>query len=172
MIKVPQVVKRYNVYRGGNKLIGLSGEITLPTITYLVDSQEGAGTGGNLDVPVVGLTDNMEVQINFLTVNRDLFSMADPTGGELLTIRGGLQGIDPATQKIVYTSVAITMGGTVSEINPGTMKAGGKMDASIKMNLTRYKVVLDDVVALEIDKMNSIYTLNGKDILKEVRDMC
>lgn len=41
------LVNRYNVYKGGKQLIGVAGELTLPEVTNLTDTMEGAGTGGN-----------------------------------------------------------------------------------------------------------------------------
>ena len=77
-MKIPQVINRFNLYKSGNKLVGLTGEVELPVITMLTDSLEGAGTGGNMDVPVIGLTDNMDMSIPYMSINREMFSMANP----------------------------------------------------------------------------------------------
>lgn len=44
----PQVINRFNLYRNGSVLIGISGEVELPEVTNLTDTLEGSGTGGNL----------------------------------------------------------------------------------------------------------------------------
>ena len=171
-MKIPQVVNRYNLYRKGTKLVGLTGEVELPAVTMVTDTLEGAGTGGNMDVPVIGLTENMDIQIPFMSLTKDLFSLANPGEAEDLTLRGAIQGTDPATGKISYTSIAISMRGTVKEITPGTVKSGGKMESSVTMTLSYYKIALDGETVLEIDKLNNVFVVNGDDVLKEVRDMC
>lgn len=171
-MKIPQVVNRYNLYRKGTKLVGLTGEVELPAVTMVTDTLEGAGTGGNMDIPVIGLTENIDIQIPFMSLTKDLFSLANPGEAEDLTLRGAIQGTDPATGKISYTSIAISMRGTVKEITPGTVKAGGKMESSVTMTLSYYKIALDGETVLEIDKLNNVFVVNGDDVLKEVRDMC
>ncbi|HIX25520.1 MAG TPA: phage major tail tube protein [Candidatus Lachnoclostridium avicola] len=171
-MKIPQVVNRYNLYRKGTKLVGLTGEVELPAVTMVTDTLEGAGTGGNMDVPVIGLTENMDIQIPFMSLTKDLFSLANPGEAEDLTLRGAIQGTDPATGKISYTSIAISMRGTVKEITPGTVKSGGRMESSVTMTLSYYKIALDGETVLEIDKLNNVFVVNGDDVLKEVRDMC
>lgn len=171
-MKIPQVVNRYNLYRKGTKLVGLTGEVELPAVTMITDTLEGAGTGGNMDVPVIGLTENMDIQIPFMSLTKDLFSLANPGEAEDLTLRGAIQGTDPATGKISYTSIAISMRGTVKEITPGTVKSGGRMESSVTMTLSYYKIALDGETVLEIDKLNNVFVVNGDDVLKEVRDMC
>ena len=171
-MKIPQVVNRYNLYRKGTKLVGLTGEVELPAVTMVTDTLEGAGTGGNMDIPVIGLTENIDIQIPFMSLTKDLFSLANPGEAEDLTRRGAIQGTDPATGKISYTSIAISMRGTVKEITPGTVKSGGKMESSVTMTLSYYKIALDGETVLEIDKLNNVFVVNGDDVLKEVRDMC
>ena len=171
-MKIPQVVNRYNLYRKGTKLVGLTGEVELPAVTMVTDTLEGAGTGGNMDIPVIGLTENIDIQIPFMSLTKDLFSLANPGEAGDLTLRGAIQGTDPATGKISYTSIAISMRGTVKEITPGTVKSGGKMESSVTMTLSYYKIALDGETVLEIDKLNNVFVVNGDDVLKEVRDMC
>lgn len=171
-MKIPQVVNRYNLYRKGTKLVGLTGEVELPAVTMVTDTLEGAGTGGNMDIPVIGLTENIDIQIPFMSLTKDLFSLANPGEAEDLTLRGAIQGTDPATGKISYTSIAISMRGTVKEITPGTVKSGGRMESSVTMTLSYYKIALDGETVLEIDKLNNVFVVNGDDVLKEVRDMC
>ncbi len=46
------------------------------------------------------------------------------------------------------------------------------MESSITLTLSYYKIVLDEVTVMEIDKLNGVFVVNGVDVLKEVRDMC
>ena len=170
MTKIPQAVNRFNMYKKSEKLIGITSEVELPSVTQLTDEMEGAGTGGKMEVVIIGLTENMEMKIPFMSLSKDMFSMANPNDSPDLTLRGSIQGMDPATGKVVYTSMAIYVRGTVKELVPGKAKA--KMESSITLTLNYYKITLDGETAIEIDKLNGVYIVNGEDVLKEVRDMC
>ena len=160
------LVNRYNVYKSGKQLIGVAGELTLPEVTNLTDTMEGAGTGGNMDIPVIGLLDDMEMQIGFMSLCEDIFSIMDPTEATDLTLNGALQGANAGSGAVQYQNVSISVRGILKQFSPGTMKSGGRMDSSVTIGLSYYKTML------EIDRLNGVFIINGKDILKEVRDMC
>lgn len=172
MNTIPQVINRFNIYQTGKKLIGISGEVTLPGVTSLTDSLEGAGVGGNLDLPVIGLIDSMEMEIPFMSLITDVFTLMDPTETPDLTLNGAIQGTDPGTGKPGYLSLSIAVRGICKEFTPGNVKAGAKMESSVKLELLYYKIVLDGKTMLEIDKLNSVYVVNGHDVIAEVRNMC
>ena len=171
MIKT-HLINRFTAYKGGKELIGVAGELTLPEITNLTDTMEGAGTGGNMDVPVVGLIEDMEMEIAFMSLCEGTFSIMDPTETASLTLNGAIQGSDTGTGAVGYVPVSISVRGLLKKFTPGSMKAGAKMNSSVTLGLNYYKIVLDGKTMLEIDRFNGVYTINGTDILKEVRDMC
>lgn len=171
-MKIPQVINRFGLYRGGTKLIGTSGEVELPEVTNLTDTIEGAGTGGNLEIPVIGLTDAMDIKIPFTTLSKDAFSIMNPGEAADLLLNGAIQCMDTGTGKVGYSQMSVAVRGTVKAFSPGTVKAGGKMDSNVTLSLSYFKITIDGSVMLEIDKLNGVYVVNGEDILKEVRNMC
>lgn len=166
------LINRFNAYKGGTQLIGVAGELSLPEVTNLTDSMEGAGTGGNMDIPVVGLIDDMEMEISFMSLCEDVFSVMDPTDAADITLRGALQGTDAGAGSVGYQQVSISVRGLVKKFTPGSMKAGAKMGSSVTLGLSYYKVVLNGKTMLEIDRFNGVYIINGKDVLMDVRNMC
>lgn len=169
---IPQVINRFNLYRNGTKLIGISGEVELPEVTNLTDTIEGAGTGGNLEVPVIGMTDTMDIEIPYTALSKDAFAMMDPNEATDLLLSGAIQGMDSGTGKICYTQISISVRGVVKTFKPGRVKAGAKMESSVTLSLSRYKIAIDGMVMLEIDKLNDVYDVNEKDVMGEVRKMC
>ena len=166
------LINRFNAYKSGNKLIGVAGELTMPEVTNLTDTMEGAGTGGNMDIPVVGLIEDMELEVAFMSLCEDVFSVMDPTETADLSFNGALQGTDPGTGAVKYQQLAISVRGIVKKFTPGTLKAGAKMDSRVTLGLSYFKVVIDGKVMLEIDRFNGVYTINGRDVRAEVRNMC
>lgn len=164
------LVNRFNVYRDGTRMVGVAGELTLPEVTYLTDSLEGAGTGGNMDVPVIGLIEDIELEISFDSLCEDIFSLI---GGTVdISIHGGLQGTDTGTGAAGFTEISIIARGIVKKFTPGTMKAGGKMGSSVALGLSYYKYAMGGKTELEIDRFNGVFVVSGKDLLSEVRNMC
>ena len=90
----------------------------------------------------------------------------------ILMLNGAIQGMDSGSGKVSYSQMSIAVRGVVKTFSPGTVKAGGKMNSSVTLSLSYYKIVIDGTTMLEIDKLNGVYIANGKDILKEVRNMC
>lgn len=166
------LVNRFNTYKKGNKLIGVAGELNLPEVTNLTDTMEGAGTGGNMDIPVIGLIEDMEMEVGFMSLCEDIFSVMDPTESADLSFNGALQGTDPGTGAIQYQQLAIAIRGIVKKFTGGTLKSGGKMDSRATLGLSYYKITIDGKVMLEIDRFNGVFTINGKDVMAEVRNMC
>lgn len=171
MLKL-HLLNRFNAYRRGKELIGIAGEINLPEVTQLTDTLDGAGVGGNMDVPVIGLVDNMEIEIGFLSLCEDIFSVMDPKEAADLTLNGAIQGMDGGTGAVGFKELSVSVRGIVKKFTPGQMKSGSKMGSSVTLGLSYYKIVLGGKTMLEIDKLNGVYVINGKDVLKEVRDMC
>lgn len=166
------LVNRYSVYKNGSELIGVASEQDLPEITFLTDTIEGAGVGGNMDIPAVGLIDDMESTIKFLTLCQGAFSVMDPTEAVDIVVKGALQGMDAGTGATGFQRISIYERGIVKKFTPGTMKAGVKMDSQVTLGLSYYKIVIDGKTMLEIDRLNGVFVVNGNDVLKDVRDMC
>ncbi|MBE7727029.1 MAG: phage tail protein [Enterocloster citroniae] len=166
------LMNRFNVYKNGTQLVGIAEEFTLPEVTNLTDSLEGAGTGGTMDIPVVGLVEDMEMEISFSSLCEDIFSVMDPTEVADITLSGCLQGQDAGTGAIKFQQISVSVRGLVKKFTPGSMKAGAKMGSSVTLGLSYYKIVLDGKTMLEIDRFNGVYTVNGNDVLKDVRNMC
>lgn len=171
MIKT-HLVNRFNIYKSGKELIGVAGELNLPEVSNLTDTMEGAGTGGNMDVPVIGLIEDMEMEISFMSLCNDIFSIMDPTEATDLTLNGAIQGTDAGTGAVGYVPVSISIRGVMKKFAPGSMKSGAKMSSSVTLGLSYYKIVMEGKTMLEIDRLNGVFVINGKDILEKVRDMC
>ncbi len=172
MYKIPHAINRFNMYKSGNRLVGVTEEVALPEVKYLSDTLEGAGFGGSMDMPIIGLTEGMQMTIPYMALSEETFDVLDPTEPANLTLRGALQLADKSTGKIDFVSIAITVRGVVKEFKPGSIKAGAKMGSSVTLELSYYKIELDKKVMYEIDKLNSIFIVNGHDVLEKVRNMC
>lgn len=64
------------------------------------------------------------------------------------------------------------MRGKLKSFKPGVLKQGGLMNASITLELHYILIEIDGETQLELDKLNSVYRVGGKDIMEEMRKYC
>jgi P2 family phage contractile tail tube protein len=166
---IPEVINSYNVYKDGNKLIGVSGEVELPELEALTDTIEGAGILGEIDDPVTGQFSAMTIKIPFAVLYEDLFSLMNTTEPPQLTLRGSMQCMDPKTGATGYYPVRIVIRGKAATTSLGKFAKGKKGEAEIELQVLYIKIEVNNTEVLELDKLNFKFKLNGKDMLAKVR---
>lgn len=169
---IPTVTNTYNVYKKGNALIGLSDEITLPDFSAITEEMSGSGLLGKIEEAVMGHFGSQEMEIPFLNLDDDIFEYADPTEVVDLNLRASQQQLDKESGKSPYRGIRIAVRGKLKAFKPGVLKQGGKMGSSITLELHYIMVEIDNVKKLELDKLNSVYRVAGKDIMEEMRKYC
>lgn len=172
MPNLPNVIQNFNVYTDGNRLVGITGEVSMPEINAVVAEVNGAGMLGSVSFPAIGHFENMEQQIPFASFNREFFDLTDFTSQKNLTLRGALQEYNPATGALEAKGLRIVMRGNLTGITSGTLKAGEGSAPSITLALTYILIAYDDQEVFELDKMNAVYKVNGRDILAEYTRLC
>lgn len=161
---IPTTLRDYNVYNVAEKLIGVGEELTLPSIAFMTSTISGAGIMGELDLPQLGRTSNIELELPFNMIDSQMVGVISKGFVTNITVRGATEYIYQSTGELKWQPFTGSFRGYVTEINPGTAKRGDKMDSSIKMSLTHIKYTVDKKVLVEIDKLNGIYKTNGKDM--------
>lgn len=169
---LPTVTNTYNVYDQGNALIGLSDEIEIPDFTAITEEMSGSGLLGKIQEAVMGHFDSQEMTIPFLNLDNDIFSYADPLKVIDLNLRASQQQLDKTEGTAGYRGIRIAVRGKMKSFKPGKLKQGGRMDASITLELHYILVAIDGETKIELDKLNQVYRVNGKDIMEEMRQYC
>lgn len=169
---LPTVTNTYNVYNKGNALIGLSDEITLPDFSAITEEMSGSGLLGKIQEAVMGHFDSQEMEIPFLNLDNDIFSFADPLEVIDLNLRAAQQQLNKEEGTAGYRGIRIAVRGKLKSFKPGVLKQGGKMNSSITLELHYILIELDGEPKLELDKLNSVYRIAGKDVMEEMRQYC
>lgn len=169
---LPTVTNTYNVYSKGNALIGLSDEITLPDFSAVTEEMSGSGLLGKIQEAVMGHFDSQEMEIPFLNLDNDIFAFANPTEVIDLNLRASQQQLNKKEGTAGYRGIRIAVRGKMKSFKPGVLKQGGKMGASITLELHYILIEIDGETKLELDKLNSVYRVGGKDIMEEMRQYC
>lgn len=169
---LPTVTNTFNVYSKGNRLIGLSNEITLPDFTTATEEMSGSGLLGKFNEAVMGHFDSQEMEIPFLNLDDDIFSFADPLEVMDLNLRASQQRLDKQTGGANWRGFRMGIRGRLKSFKPGKLKQGGRMDASIVLEVFYILIEIDGEVKLELDKLNEVYRVGGKDIMEDMRKYC
>lgn len=168
MYRIPESINLFNVYNGTNKLVGNTGAVELPSFAYITNTISLSGMAGEYDAPVLGHIGSQKIKIPFAQIDEiDYFSMVE--GESDIVLRASVQTRQVDSSKIEMVPMAITVRGATTEYELGTVEKAKAMNASITKEVAYIKIVINNVVCLELDKFNSVYIVNGKDMFEKVR---
>lgn len=165
---IPDKMTSCNIYKEGNRLVGVTDEITLPSYELEAEEVRGFGMVGGFNSPSPMNVGPMEQEITMRMMDGDAFE-AMGTGDAIdLTIRGGMQRMT-GTGAIEEVGARVVERGFLKSVDFGTMKQGSPMNATLKYEVIYLMIEIDGVKKLEIDKLNCVHYVNGKDLLEKAR---
>lgn len=166
---IPEVINNFNVYNNGNVLIGVTGSVQLPNFEAISEEIGGAGILGTYETGIPGFFSSMSQEIPFRILDEDIFSIMDP--GQLvdLTFRASQQHTVKNTGALDYGGMRIVERGRLKNFSPGKLELGKQMESSVTLELLYILIEVDGATKLEYDKLNSVFVVNGKDLLEKVR---
>lgn len=168
---IPTKINKYNVYNSGERLLGMGDEMPLPDFEALSEAVSGAGLLGEIDDPTVGYFANQEMEIPFRIVDREAVDMLDTTKATQLTIRGAQQTVNREGD-IEFRQLRVVVRGRASNFSMGKLKAGSPMETKIKLSILYILIELEGEALVELDKLNEVFKIYGRDILAKIKEMC
>lgn len=165
---IPEKINDFNAYLNGNKMIGVGASMTLPEINMKTSTISGTGINGEVDSPNIGQFEAMEQEIQFNTLYSSAVDMLSPMSTVNLTIRAAQQVYDK-TGGYTFKGLRVVEMGRVKKFNPGKVEKGEGMEATVVLELTYLMIEVDGKQLVEIDKLNGIYKINGKDMLASIK---
>ena len=172
-IVFPEVINNYRVYNDAARVMGTTGEINLAQLRAITAGVSGAGILGEYNTSVVGMFQSMSQEIPFRMIDKDYFMMLNTGEQSKIVLRSSVQQRNRETGGTLSTqAMRIVFRGHPTEANMGTVKIGDLMNASITLELTYILFEIDGVTMLELDKLNSVYKVGGKDLLADIMKQC
>ncbi|MBN1045449.1 phage tail protein [Clostridium botulinum] len=158
----------YSIYvrdSGSAIKIGNTTDVTLPSIEKLTDTIKGSGIIGEIDMPTYGSIGSMEIEISIRTSDETFGTLIIATQ---LEIRWVTDALDLATGKVrpIPNKAFLTVINKKAE--EGKLESGASQDGSVSYEVIAYKRICDGKEILNIDKLNGIYSINGKNIYSDV----
>ncbi len=168
---IPEVINDFNLYSNGSKLIGTTGEVSLPDFEAITATISGNGILGEYETPVVGHFSAMEQEIPFRCFNADYFKLLDQTKAIELTLRGSIQTVDKSTHSTGEMGMRVVFRGRCKKFTPGTVKQREAMECSTTLDLTFIMIEMDGMERVRLDKINGEYKIDGKDMLAKIHQL-
>lgn len=167
MAKVDETVIGFAVYENGKEYVGLS-EVALPEISAVTEEITGAGIAGKMESVVLGAIEAMTATFNFRTVTNNAVSLHEPRQHNI-DLRAAQQQNDTAKGVTEVVKVRHCLKMVPKKLNPGKVASSSAAEVSGEYAVQYFATYINGVKKLEIDPLNYIYFVNGKDYLADVR---
>ncbi len=172
-IVFPEVIHHFNVYNDANRVMGTTGEVNIAELQAMTATVSGAGILGEYNTSVIGMFQSMQQEIPFRMIDKDYFTMLNTGEQSKIVLRSSVQQRNRETGGTLSTkAMRLVFRGHPTAAKMGTVKSGDMMNAAITLELTYLLAEIGGKVMLELDKLNSIYKVNGKDLLEKIRQQC
>lgn len=161
---LPRKLKLMNLYSDGDSYHGQINEVEQPKLALKLDEYRAGGMIGPVKINF-GL-ETLETTLKmggFMTEFLKMFG--SNIDGVPLRFMGAYEQDDTGE----VTSIELVMRGRFGEIDNGSDKVGDDTEQSYTVPLTYYKVIENGNDIIEIDMLNSIFIVDGKDRLEEHR---
>lgn len=164
---LPKKLKHMNLFNDGNSYLGVAKAVTLPVLSRKLEAYRGGGMEGPAKVDLGHSDDGL--QLEWTLGGWDLIAVrqfgSTKVDGVMLRFAGSVQRDDTGE----VSAVEIVCRGRHEEIDFGDAAPGEDTEHKINTALTYYKLSVDGEEIIEIDLLNFVYKVDGKDLLEEHR---
>jgi len=163
MIEISKVFNA-RVYIDGIDFIAKAEEVDLPKVKFKFADTKALGLYMDSELPT-GL-DKLEARLKFNSIYPEFISLAaDPFTVRTVIVRAPFQVW--TQQGVVKTApLKAELRGFFKEWDSGKSKKADTTEAEATMSVIYYKLEVDNKEVIEIDAINNIYKIKGKDILQ------
>lgn len=159
-VRNPRTLIGSAIYLGGSRFIGTIEDIETPDLEFAT-VESGASMKREVVVPVL---EAIKATIKIHGESEELiaaFSNQVDSSTEL-TIRND-------TTTVRHDAIEVDLAGKVKVLKLPLPKAGEKIVGEIEINLDVYTYLVNGTKKIEIDTLNLICNIDGKDILEKTR---
>jgi hypothetical protein len=164
---LPKKLKHMNLFNDGLSYVGECGSVTLPKLSRKLEAWRAGGMDGPVKVDLGHSDDGLQID---WTIGGWAVSILRQFGaikadGVMLRWAGSVQRDDTGE----VSAVEVVARGRHEEIDFGDSKPGEDTEQKITTTCSYYKLTIDGNVEIEIDLLNFVFMVNGKDMLADHR---
>lgn len=162
---LPRKLKNFNVFNDGNNYVGLVASITLPKLSRKMEEWRGGGMDGPVEIDLGQEVIHLEWTGGGLLDSALSQYGITSASGILVRFAGAYQHDDDGG----VDAVEVVVRGRHKEIEFGDSKTGENTEHKYTTTCSYYKLVINGVTKIEIDLLNFVFIVDGKDRLAEQR---
>ncbi|EXU76014.1 phage major tail tube protein [Erwinia mallotivora] len=165
---LPRKLKHLNLFNAGNNWQGLVESLTLPKVTRKFEKYRGGGMAGAVDIDM-GLDDGaLDTEFTVGGTESLLFKQlgTETVDGIQLRFTGSIQRDD--TGEVL--AVELVTRGRYKELDSGEWKTGESSTTKVSATNSYAKLTINGEVVYEIDIVNMIHIVDGKDLMEAHRN--
>lgn len=172
-MEFPEVINNFNVYNDAARVMGTTAEVNIAELQAMTASVSGSGILGEYNTSVMGMFQSMSQEIPFRMIDRDFFTMLNTGEQSKIVLRSSVQQRNRETGGTLSTAaMRLVFRGHPTAAKFGTVKKGDLMNASVTLEVTYILVEIAGETMLELDKLNSVYKVAGKDLMGDIMKQC
>lgn len=169
MTQYPAAYINFRVYEDSVNEVGLAN-ITLPDITNIAVTIMGSGMMGKIDVPIMGMIENMVLGMKFLShSDPKTFALFLEQRKHQIELRVAEEFWDIEDAEIGMWANKYVFIARPKDMKSGSIAPAAAADASGQFDVYLYAAYRDGVELWYIDKRNMVFRVNGKDYMADVR---
>ena len=157
----------FKVYEDGNAFIGVASTV-LPNKTQKTLKVNGAGLGGDIDVPISGQYEAMEMTLNFRAYNESVAKLREPRR-HTIDLRLAEQYEDPVTGTMKVVKIKHIMVVVPKSSSGGTVAPASGNETNVVVSVRYWATFVDGVMTEEFDPVNGKNMINGIDFGAPIR---
>ncbi len=165
--QIPEKLKSFRMYLDGVDLLGIA-DIELPSMEWMGDDVSGAGIAGKYKSPTVGHFDSLTIKCKWRVLTKNQVKLMAHKAHHL-DCRGSAQRYDAGAGEYADYPIKLVVKGLSIKQGLGKMETAKQQDNESEFECLYLKLWLEGQEAIEIDKLNYIYKVNGTDYLAETR---
>ncbi|MBR6873023.1 MAG: phage major tail tube protein [Ruminococcus sp.] len=157
----------YAIYENGSEYLG-TARITLPDISAKTFTTNGAGIPGDISMPVIGSSDAMTVNIQWIDISLSAYTLLKPTVHTIdcRAVHEGLKSTGFTQYVTKYILQIIPTKLTTGQYAPATAQSmSGDYSCIARKDYIGSECVLD------YQPLNNVYKVKGTDYLATVRKL-
>ena len=145
---------------GQNNLVGI-GEVELPNLETATVSLNQIGMVSEYDAVLTGHYKKLEAKIKMECIDETLLNFNNE-GELMIECKGVIQRMNKITHAPTYIGIDVTFKGMLKKFDGPKLKPGNKLEASLDLSLSYYKVMIDGKEIALLDVFNRISNINGE----------
>lgn len=164
---MPRKLKNMNLFNDANSYLGVSKAVTLPKLARKMESYRGGGMNGPVEADL-GFSDD-GIVVEFTQGGLDVIGIKQFAAATATAVPLRWTGAYQQDDSGEVTAVEIVVRGRVKEIDMGDAKPGEDTEHKFTVTCSYYKLTVGGEGIIEIDLLNFIEKVDGKDMLAEQR---